>query len=258
MKVHTVDEPVPDTQRHARPASAPHFDAGGRQVDGGPPPSFPEHVRQRLEDEIIEGVLEPGERVTETGLAARMGISRTPVREAMRLLESRGLIVHRRGRGAYVAHRTTFEEAEILYELRLPIEGHLAASAARRCTGEDVDTLVSLQADFARLTAGEGAADVRAIAALDHDFHWTVYNIADSDLVSIVATYWGRLLREIYGRVYTSAAPQQFAAEHERVIAALAARDPDAARAAMQSHIRSGWSALRESFAREASEPAAP
>jgi DNA-binding GntR family transcriptional regulator len=235
----------------------PRFDAGGRPGGEGPPPSFPEHVRQRLEHEIIEGVLAPGERVTEAGLSTRMGISRTPVREAMRLLESRGLILHQRGRGAYVAHRTTFEEARTLYELRLPIEGHLAASAAELCTPDDVRALETIQAEFARLVALDaGEVDVRSLVALDHDFHWTVYNLAASDLVSIVATYWGRLLREIYDRVYTSGTPSRFGDEHERVIAGLRDGDAEAARAAMQAHIRSGWDALRLSYERDPVAPA--
>jgi DNA-binding GntR family transcriptional regulator len=231
----------------------PRFDAGGRPAGDGPPPSFPEHVRQRLEHEIIEGVLAPGERVTEVSLAERIGISRTPVREAMRLLESRGLILHQRGRGAYVAHRTSVEEARTLYELRLPIEGHLAAAAADQRTPEDIATLEEIQAAFARLVeAGGEAEDMRSLVGLDHDFHWTVYNVAGSDLVSIVATYWGRLLREIYDRVYTSGVPGDFGAEHERVIAALRDGDREAARTAMQAHIRSGWEALRLSFEAEA------
>jgi DNA-binding GntR family transcriptional regulator len=242
----------PPPQRPSIPY-VPRFDAGGRPGGDGPPPSFPEHVRQRLEHEIIEGALAPGERVTEAGLSARMGISRTPVREAMRLLESRGLILHQRGRGAYVAHRTSFEEARTLYELRLPIEGHLAASAAELRTPDDVRTLEAIQAEFARLvTAGADEVDMRSLVGLDHDFHWTVYNLASSDLVSIVATYWARLLREIYDRVYSSGTPSKFGDEHERVIAAVRDGDAEGARAAMQAHIRSGWDALRLSFEREA------
>jgi DNA-binding GntR family transcriptional regulator len=234
-------------------AYVPRFDAGGRPSGNGPPPSFPEHVRQRLEQDIIAGVLVPGERVTEGSLAERMGISRTPVREAMRLLESRGLILHQRGRGAYVAHRTSFEEARTLYELRLPIEGHLASAAAEVCTEEDIHALEAIQGQFASLvTRGGDTVDTRALVGLDHDFHWTVYNVASSDLVSIVATYWGRLLREIYDRVYANRPPSDFAAEHERVIAALRAHDAAGARTAMQEHIRSGWEALRLSFEREA------
>lgn len=229
------------------------FDAGGRPAGDGPPPSFPEHVRQRLEQDIIAGVLAPGERVTEGSLAQRMGISRTPVREAMRLLESRGLILHQRGRGAYVAHRTSFDEAKTLYELRLPIEGHLAAAAAEEISEDDLRALEAIQTELAELSASERTTvDRRTVIGLDHDFHWTIYNVASSDLVSIVATYWGRLLREVYDRVYAARPPVTFAAEHERVIAALRAHDPEDARAAMQAHIRSGWEALRMSYEQDA------
>jgi len=78
------------------------------------PPSYPELVRQMLEKEIIEGNLAAGERVSEDELARRLGVSRTPVREAMRVLEGHGLIVRHRGKGTYVARLTTSAEAETL------------------------------------------------------------------------------------------------------------------------------------------------
>ena len=90
------------------------------------PPSYPELVRQMLEKEIIEGNLAAGERVSEDELARRLGVSRTPVREAMRVLEGHGLIVRQRGKGTYVARLTTSAEAETLYQLR---------GAARRLSG---------------------------------------------------------------------------------------------------------------------------
>src|SRR5665213_4050502 len=87
----------------------PLFDGLGSPIDGLPL-SFPEHVRQLIEAEIVAGGLAPDERVTEKGLAERFGVSRTPVREAMRLLESQGLIVRPRGRSAY-SRRTRFGPA---------------------------------------------------------------------------------------------------------------------------------------------------
>ena len=98
------------------------------------PPSYPELVRQMLEKEIIEGNLAAGERVSEDELARRLGVSRTPVREAMRVLEGHGLIVRHRGKGTYVARLTTSAEAETLYQLRGPLEGFLAERAAESIT----------------------------------------------------------------------------------------------------------------------------
>jgi DNA-binding GntR family transcriptional regulator len=234
------------------------FDATGHPSRDGLPPSFPEHVRQRLEQQVIDGELAPGERVAEESLARNLGISRTPVREAMRLLEGYGLIVRSRGRGTSVAHRTTRTEANALYEIRVALEGHLAGRAAEMRADEDLAALEAIQAAFQRVAASPPGDDkLRAMVGLDHDFHWTIHHAAGSDLISIVSSYWGRLLREVYDRVYRMETPSHFADEHERVVAMLRARDAAGAREAMQGHIRSGWAAIRKSFDEDASRPEA-
>lgn len=223
-------------------------DAAGRAYSGLPP-SLPEHVRHRLEQEIIEGRLVPGERVTEDELATTIGVSRTPIREAMRVLEGQGLIVRRRGRGAFVAPRTTYDEAKALYELRLPLEAYLAARAVESITPAELETLDRLQGQFTKTLANQGeTVDLRALMTLDSDFHWTLYNAANSDLASIVASYWGRLLRELYDRVYRSEHPSRFATQHDQIVRAIRHCDADAVRAAMEEHIRSGWHGIHLSY----------
>jgi DNA-binding GntR family transcriptional regulator len=219
------------------------------------PPSFPEHVRETLESEIVSGRLAPGERVTEESLAQRIGISRTPVREAMRVLEGQGLIVRRRGRGVYVANRTTQEEAKALYELRIPLEGFLTRQAAERAKPHELRTLAEIQESFRHLVVNEGTAvDMRALIALDSEFHWAIYRAAGSDLVSVVSSYWGRLLRELYDRVYRGEHPSTFSRQHEEIVSALEKRDSEGAHAAMAAHIASGWDVIRASFELEGDE----
>ena len=234
-----------------------HFDATGHPTRNGLPPSFPEHVRQQLEQQIVDGELAPGQRVAEESLARKLGISRTPVREAMRLLEGYGLIVRSRGRGTSVAHRTTRTEANALYEIRLPLEGYLTGRAAEMRTDDDLAALEAIQSAFKRVASSKPDDDnLRAMVGLDHDFHWTIYHAAGSDLISTVSSYWGRLLREVYDRVYRIETPSHFAEEHERVIAMLRAKDATQAREAMQEHIRRGWDAIGRSFDAD-SEPSA-
>jgi DNA-binding GntR family transcriptional regulator len=219
------------------------------------PPSFPEHVREMLETEIVSGRLAPGERVTEENLAQRIGVSRTPVREAMRVLEGQGLIVRRRGRGVYVALRTTRDEARVLYDLRIPLEGFLTRQAAERVKGNELRALAEIQEGFQRLVVEEGeAVDLRALIGLDSEFHWTIYRASGSDLVSVVSSYWGRLLRELYDRVYRSEHPSTFSKQHERIISALERRDAEKAQATMAAHIASGWDVIRTSFESEGDE----
>lgn len=224
------------------------YDSAGRRR-GGLPPSLPEHVGEILECEILEGELAPGERVTEEGLAARIGVSRTPVREALLRLESQGLVLRRRGRGITVAELTTFEEAGVLYRVRAAVESYLAARAASRADDELVGTLEELQREYRSVVADDfdegGLAD---IVRLDSDMHWTIYHHADSDLTSIVSQYWGRVQRELYARVYRADYPKLLASQHDDLLDALAERDAEAAGHATEVHIWSGWEALRTSF----------
>jgi len=211
------------------------------------PLSFPEHVRQLLETEIVEGRLAAGERVSEDQLARRLGVSRTPVREAMRVLEGYGLIVRRRGKGTYVAGSTSTAEARALYLLRAPLESFLAAQAADEITETELDELERLSAVFRVAVADVGEGLPRLIEA-DSALHWCIYDAARSDLVSVVRSYWGRLLRELYTRVYLEGPPEHFADQHDEIVVALRSRDAEAARSAMERHIVDGWEVVRESF----------
>src|ERR671931_2665605 len=92
--------------------------------DGEPPaverpPSLAEHVVQILRDDILSGRLAPGERLTESTIMARPGVSRTPVREGLRNLEAEGLVVSRRGRSSYITYRLSPGEAALVYDCRL-------------------------------------------------------------------------------------------------------------------------------------------
>lgn len=224
-------------------------DASGRRLTQGLPVSFPEHVHHMIEAEIIAGHLAAGERVTEDSLAKRLGLSRTPVREAMRVLEGQGLIVRRRSRGTYVADRAAPEESKVLYELRVPLESFLAEQAAERIEPVDIETLRAVQQAFERALSDQGGSvELRDLRVLDSDFHWTIYNAAGSDLTSVVSSYWGRLQRELYDRVYLSDRPPPFARQHDLIIVALENRDAAAARKLMAEHIEAGWKAIDASF----------
>ncbi len=212
------------------------------------PPSYPELVRQMLETEIIEGRLPAGTRVSEHDLAGRLGVSRTPIREAMRVLEGQGLIVRHRGKGTFVARLTTSSEAKALYETRAPLEGFLAGRAAENMSSTEITDLERLTAAF-RAAIPARADNLGEAIKIDSELHWHIYDAARSELSSIVRSYWGRLLRELYDRAYLGESPMQFAEQHEEILAALAARDSGAARAAMEQHIRSGWEAVRSSYA---------
>jgi DNA-binding GntR family transcriptional regulator len=234
------------------------FDATGQPYPGaGLPLPLPEHIRQSLERAIIESRLEAGARIAEDELGRRLGVSRTPVREAMRMLEGEGLIVRRRGRGSTVADRTSQEQAQAIYEVRFALESHLAASAATKIADDDLALVERLRDEFDEFAAAGLHED---LVGIDSDLHWAIHNSADSDLVSIVASYWGRLQRELYGRVYRhDGEVAVYTQQHEGIVDALRRHDPAAARDVMLAHLKSGWESVQTSYALEAdAAPSAP
>lgn len=234
------------------------YDATGRPYPGrGLPLSYSDHIRQLLELEIIGGGIEPGARVTEDELARHLGVSRTPVREAIRALESQGLIERQRGRGTAVTERTSRQETAALYEVRAALEGHLAATAAERITDTELETVAGLQDDFRSVLEQGPPLARRRLIALDSDLHWTIYNSTGSNLAVILASYWGRLQRELYDPVYSSN-PTLFANQHDAIIDALRGRRPGQASEAMALHVRSGWEAIQASYTAAPATPAGP
>ena len=93
------------------------------------PPSLPEYIRRLVEVDIVTGALAARTRITEEQLAKRYSVSRTPVREAMRLLENQRLLVRRKA-GVFVATHTTRDEVEVIYQVRQSVESFLTEQAA--------------------------------------------------------------------------------------------------------------------------------
>ena len=134
------------------------------------PRSLNDRVREALREAILAGVHRPGDRLIERPPAARFGVSRNPVREALKALDSEGLVEIAPRRGAVVA-RLSSDEAQEVIELRAALEGLGARLAARRLTDEAASRLPGI------LQAGEtaaGAGDVAELARLNEVFHGTV------------------------------------------------------------------------------------
>ena len=111
----------------------------------------------------------------------------------------------------------------------------------------ELSDLERLSAEFRVAVAAPDGELPRLIEA-DSALHWCIYDAARSDLVSVVRSYWGRLLRELYTRVYLDGLPEHFANQHDEIVAALRAGDGEAAHQAMEQHIADGWEVVRTSF----------
>src|SRR5207244_3766330 len=129
-----------------------------------------------IREAIIEGRLEPGRRLKEEELARELGISRTPVREALLMLQAEDLVVTSPNRGATVRAYDA-QDLHDLYELRALLEGHAARRAAERISPEGVEALRASCERYDALSAEEG---LPAIVRENLFFHNTILEIADS------------------------------------------------------------------------------
>jgi DNA-binding GntR family transcriptional regulator len=185
----------------------------------------------RLLADIRAGALSPGARLRETELAERLGISRTPVREAIRQLEADGLVTHAPRQGA-VVRSLDYAEVMELYEMRAVLEGTAARMAARAASELELGELEALNAELAAATQAATAYE------LNRQFHLTLLDAAKNRfLVKAMSTLQKTML--ILGPT-TLAAPERAGcavAEHARILTALRARDEQRAEAEMRAHI---------------------
>ena len=188
-------------------------------------------VYGRLLAEIRGGTLQPGARLTETEIAARLGVSRTPVREAIRRLESDGLVSHRPRAGAIV-RRLDHAETMELYEMRCVLEG-TAARLAAGAAGEA--KLVELEAINTEMAA---ATEEGKRAALNRQFHDALARAArnrfllrSAGAVSSALMVLGPSTMSLSDRAGDAVR------EHAGILAAIRARDGVEAEALMRAHI---------------------
>jgi DNA-binding GntR family transcriptional regulator len=186
--------------------------------------------RQILAD-IRAGVLMPGARLRETDLAERFGISRTPVREAIRQLEADGLVAHVPRQGATI-RELDYTEVMELYEMRAVLEGTAARLAARAASDMELDELTALNAEMA------GTIDTTTAYELNRQFHMTLLDAAKNRyLVKSVNALQKTLLILGPTTLIEPIRATQAVQEHEVVLAALRDRDGQHAEAAMRAHI---------------------
>lgn len=134
------------------------------------------HVYQQLRQAIRLGQLKPGERLVDGELADALRVSRATVREALRLLESKGLVVNEHRRGTYVAKLTTDDLRDIC-NFRSLLEAHAARSGARTTTAEELDELQQIVDELAVAGAQH---DFERIVDLDLRFHLVICHLARS------------------------------------------------------------------------------
>lgn len=211
--------------------------------------SLREHVHERLRQAIVAGRFRNGERLNERHLAESLGVSTTPVKDAMRMLESEGLVRTEARRGVFVLFSA--RQALEMALGRAALESVMTHIAANRISPDEIRAMSALIDDMENATAHSELED---LVDLNEAYHGTIHRISGCDYLE----------RRLDGqRMYDHAQRiallgdlgerRQGFVEHQSIFAALAARDPALAEQRMRSHIvRSAKSHVRQVFGADA------
>jgi len=191
-------------------------------------------IASALRDEIVAGAYVPGERIRQEDLAERYGASRVPVREALRILETEGLVTLVANTGAWVS-RPSLAECDEMYQTRERIEPLLLRYNIPLLDDERISALGRL------VHLMETAEDVERFLALDREFHLSAYELATTTVLGgLVVQLWNRThhYRRAFARASTVDGDSTVHHEHHLLLAAIRRRDLDEAERVLAAHIR--------------------
>ncbi|MEM8688446.1 MAG: GntR family transcriptional regulator [Pseudomonadota bacterium] len=191
-----------------------------------------EQVRREILQAIQKRRYAPGERITETEVATWLGVSRTPVREAFRRLETEGLLTFQSWRGVVVADLDR-QQINELYAMRQALEGTAARLAARHIDEPEIDLLEQLLARSADVESS-----VEDLARVNRRFHETIYAAAHNRYLLQTLEQLRNALALLRGTTYAvPGRPASALSEHEAIVSAIRARKPKDAEDAARAHI---------------------
>jgi len=191
-------------------------------------------VFESIRAAIISGDLKPGERLMEVQLAEKLGVSRTPVREAIRKLELEGLVVMVVRKGAYVGGLSIKDITDVL-ELRAALEGLAAGLAADRITEVEIAQLQTIAIDFDKALIAD---NMEEMIVKDVEFHDTIFKATRNErLVQLTNNLREQVqrFREMY--IYNYNKSKELSTEHYEISDAIAKRDVDQAEKLAKKHI---------------------
>ncbi len=206
-----------------------------------------EMVFESLREAIIQGRLKPGERLMEIQLAEEMGVSRTPIREAVRKLELEGFVVMVPRKGAYVAGISMKDIIDV-FEVRAALEGLAAGLAAVRITPDELE---GLERSLLAISEVSLKSDLEGIVDTDTSFHEMIYKASRNDRLFQIIIH----LKEQIQRFRTTSLSQPGRSkdaldEHRKIVEAISERNAELAQVLAREHIenaeQSMLNALRE------------
>lgn len=219
-------------------------------LDTVKPPTALEAVLAELRREIASGRLAPGAQLVQEDIAQRYGVSRVPVREALRILEGEGQLTYHAHRGYFVA-LLSVDDLDEVYRLRELLETEALRQAVLAVTDDDI---VELKVQLARMEEASAAADVTRLTQENRSFHFAMFGLADSPrLERLIRLLWDAT--DAYRAVYFIEGENRarVQAEHQGMVEALAARDATALIAVQDSHRRYAQEVVSELLRRHTS-----
>ncbi|RYF14904.1 MAG: GntR family transcriptional regulator [Comamonadaceae bacterium] len=202
------------------------------------PRALYEEVAELLRQRIFNRELEPGSWVDEVKLAQEYGISRTPLREALKVLAAEGLVTIKVRRGAYVTEMSERDLAEVYHLLAL-LESDAAAVVAQQASAAELKELQKLHRELEN-----AVKDRERFFALNESFHMRLLEIAGNRWRNQMVADLRKVMKlNRHHSLLKSGRIQESLAEHGAVMQALAQRDAAAARERMQAHFRNGLEA---------------
>ena len=205
-------------------------------------------VFKTLRQSILTGELKPGERLMEIHLAEKLGVSRTPIREAIRQLELEGLVVMLPRRGAQVAHITEKSMSDVL-EVRLALDELAVELACERITDEEIERLREACLEFEKAV---DSSDIRAITSADVAFHDIIYAASRNNrLVQMVNNLAEQMYRYRFEYIKDDSGWQSLITEHRMITDAIAMRDSELASRAIHVHVKNQENSIIRTIRRE-------
>lgn len=207
-----------------------------------PGTTAPELIADALREEIGRGTLSPGQALKQDELAARFGVSRIPVREALRRLEEDGLVTVHANRGAFV---TSLDDADLveIFDVRLLLEPDLARRAALHATPESLDEVE------AALLAAERGSQTSDWSRLDSAFHRSLYACAGRERQLTMVMALRGLVQRSHVNEALPAETARWHDDHRRLLAACRSRNGEAAADLVTSHLERARDMVRERLA---------
>jgi DNA-binding GntR family transcriptional regulator len=208
---------------------------------------------ERLRAMIAQGKLRGGDWLRQAALSAELGISYTPIREALKQLEAEGLVEHVPYRGVRVVEFRLDDILDI-YAIRLALEPQAAASAAQRIAEPDLEALRQLHGRMCQLHGAEALAEVRE---LNERFHLKIVEASGRTyLIRTLRAIWTWFPKMLWSQFLPDGDPPQREAQdnadHAQILAALEARDPEAAECATRQHLERARQTLLDALEAQA------